>query len=236
VTFFDWAVIAITVGFMVRGWRKGIVGEAVDVGLLLLGTLIVFRMSPVLGTIISGMANVPYEVGRIVAGSVVFLGLVAAAILFGRVIVTALRVVPGASTLNRIGGAIAGLVFAALVSVLGATLVSSTPLPETLSRAVDDAIDGSVIGRTVVDPAGLVQPLIAVASGEELFGTVIAVRSAVGDRLMAGTVPVPFPSVAAGPGDRIGDEGVGRLPIGLAGSGWPASVSHGRCRCPWDHP
>jgi len=195
VTFFDWAVVSIALVFIVRGWRRGIVSEAIDVGLLLFGTLIVFRMSPVLGTIISGMANVPYEVGRVVAGALVFVGLVVMAIVFGRVIVTALEVLPGASTLNRVGGAAVGLVFALILCVLGATLVSATPMPEAIRGPVDDAIEGSAIGGAVVDPGGLIQPVVAVASGEDLFGSVIAVRQAVGDRLMAGTIPVPFPAV-----------------------------------------
>jgi membrane protein required for colicin V production len=197
-TMYDWAIIVVAVGFIVRGWRRGLAREAIDVGLLLLGSLVVFRMSPVLGTIISGMANIPYEVGRVVAGAVVFVALVAAAIVLGRMLATAMRVVPVVTTLNRLAGSAVGLVFAAVVVVVGTTLVSAAPVPGSMRGPLDRSVEGSAIGTFVVDPEGPIRPIVATASGDDLFGTVIAVRRAVGDRLMAGTIPVPFPAVIDG--------------------------------------
>ena len=75
-TFYDWAVIAIAVAFLIRGWRRGAIREAIDIALLLFGTIVVFRLSPMIGSIVSGMANVPYEVGRVVGGGLIFLVLV----------------------------------------------------------------------------------------------------------------------------------------------------------------
>jgi uncharacterized membrane protein required for colicin V production len=194
-TFYDWAVVGIAAVFVVRGWRRGALREAIDVAILLVGSLIAFRVTPTLGSVISGMANVPYEVGRIVAGVAVFLALVVGSILLGRVIPAARRVVPGASTLDRFVGAAAGLAFAAIVVVVGTTIAAAAPMPRSARAAVDERVRASAVGRVVVDPAGPLQPAVAAVSGERLFGTVIAVREAVGERLMAGTIPVPFPAV-----------------------------------------
>jgi uncharacterized protein YkwD len=71
-------------------------------------------------------------------------------------------------------------------------------MPATSADAFDRAVERSVVGRTIVDPGGSIQPLVEMASGDHLYRSVIAVRGAVGERFMAGTLPVPFPSVDAG--------------------------------------
>ncbi len=194
-TIYDWAVVAIAAVFVIRGWRRGALREAIDVALLLVGSLIAFRLSPVLGSIIAGMANVPYEIGRIIAGMIVFLGLVVGSILLGRAIPVARRAVPGGSSLDRIVGASAGLAFATVIVVVGTTLIAAAPMPSPARTVLDERVQASAVGRAIVDPTGMLQPVVSAASGERLFGTVIAVREAVGERLMAGTIPVPFPSV-----------------------------------------
>jgi len=193
-TFYDWVVIAIALAFLIRGWRRGAVREAIDIALLLLGTIIVFRLSPMVGSIVSGMANVPYEVGRVVGGGLIFLVLVVGSILFGRVIATALHVVPGGRRIDRFGGSAIGLGYALIAVVLGTTLLSAIPFPASARVAVDDSIAGSPVGSVVTDPTGPIQPVVSLTSGETVLTSVIAVREAVGDRLVAGTVPIPFPA------------------------------------------
>ena len=193
-TFYDWVVIAIALAFLIRGWRRGAVREAIDIALLLLGTIIVFRLSPMVGSIVSGMANVPYEVGRVVGGGLIFLVLVVGSILFGRVIATALHVVPGGRRIDRFVGSAIGLGYALIAVVLGTTLLSAIPFPASARVAVDDSIAGSPVGSVVTDPTGPIQPVVSLTSGETVLTSVIAVREAVGDRLVAGTVPIPFPA------------------------------------------
>ena len=192
-TVYDWAIVAVAIVFVIRGWRRGLAGEAIDLALILLGSVVVFRLSPAIGTIVAGMANLPYEVGRVIAGVVIFAALVVGSIVFGRMIGIALKVTPGASTLNRLGGSGVGLLYAAVVVVLGTSLAAAMPLPSTTRDSVDEAIEASAVGRSIVDPTGFVQPSVTVASGASVVTSVIAVRDAIGDRLMAGTVPVPFP-------------------------------------------
>ena len=198
-TFFDWAIVAFAVVLAIRGWRRGFLREVIDWSLLLFGTIIVFRLSPAIGTIVSGMANVPYEVGRIVAGVVILVVLLVGSWLLGRVIAAALKVVPGVTTLNRMGGAVVGVAFAAVTVVLAVTVASAMPLPESTSRSVDSAIGESTVGSAITDPTGWIQPAVAAVSGEDVLSAVISVQEAVGDRLAAGTIPIPIPSVGDEP-------------------------------------
>lgn len=193
-TFYDWAVIAIAVAFLIRGWRRGASREAIDIALLLFGTIVVFRLSPMVGSVVAGMANVSYEVGRVIGGGLIFLILVVGSLLLGRVVATALHVVPGGRRIDRFGGSAIGLGYAVVAVVLGTTLLSAMPLPASMRGAVDDAIAGSPVGSVVSDPTGPIQPAVTLASGETVLTSVIAVREAVGDRLVAGTIPIPFPA------------------------------------------
>lgn len=192
---YDWIVLAIVGALVVRGWVRGAVREALDVALLLFGSLLVFRMAPAVGTVISGMANIPYEVARVVAGLLLFGVLVVGSILVGKFIASAAHIIPGASTLNRFLGASIGFVYAAIVVVLATTLIAATPLPAAAATSVETSIGGSAIGSYVAEPNGLVGKSLSVLSGQEILRSVIAVRQAVGERLMAGTIPIPLPPV-----------------------------------------
>ena len=102
---YDFVAAAIVVVFLVRGARRGLVREAVEVSVLIVGVVVAFRVSPVVGSIISGMANIPYETARIIAGIVMFFVLVVGGAVVARAISGAMKIVPGASVLKRFGGA-----------------------------------------------------------------------------------------------------------------------------------
>jgi len=187
--------IGIALALVLRGWRRGLVREAVEVSVLVVGAIVIFRMSSVAGTVISGMANVPYEVGRILAGIVMFLLLTIGGALVSRVIAGAIRAVPGATALNRLGGAALGGIYAALILALATTLISVAPLPESARSSVSDAIAESPVFAVVVAPGGLVQRTLGSVTGESIYGAVISVEDAVGHRLAAGTLPIPIPDV-----------------------------------------
>ncbi len=196
---YDWIVLGLFAALIVRGWRRGLIREVVELGVLVVGTVMVFRFSPVLGSIVTGMANVPYEVGRIIGGVVMFVALVVGGALIARVVATALKVVPGATTLNRLGGAAVGGAYALVIVVLATTLVSVAPIPDTMRKAIDSSIDSSLVGAWIVSPGGVVQGSVSSISGEGIFSSVIAVRDAVGDRLAAGTLPIPLPGITDDP-------------------------------------
>jgi len=192
---YDAAVIAVAAILVIRGWFRGLVREVVEVALLLLGTLVVFRLSGPIGTVLSAMANIPYEVGRIVAGVVIFAGLIVGSMVLGRVIVIALKVLPGGSLLNRVGGSAMGAVYAAVIVVLATTMISVLPLPDEREAAIDEAIGESDLGSLIVDPEGQTQEFLRSLSGESLYASVLSLRSVVGNRLAAGTLPIPLPTV-----------------------------------------
>jgi uncharacterized membrane protein required for colicin V production len=195
VQIYDLIVAAIVVAFVVRGAMRGLLREVLEVAVLLVGMFLVFRLSPVVGSIISGMANVPFEVARIVAGVILFFVLVIGGALVARLLSATLKVVPGATVLNRTGGALVGAGYAALVVILATTLVSVAPMPSGVRGTVDESIGASVVGRRILEPTGPIQQTVSSVSGEEVFSTVIALQEAVGSRLAAGTIPVPLPDV-----------------------------------------
>ena len=129
---YDLIVAAIAIALVVRGWMRGVLREALEVAVLVVGVFLVFRLSPVVGSIFAGMANIPYEVARIAAGTFLFFVLVVGGALVARVVSTALKLVPGATFLNRIGGAAVGAGYAALVVILGTTVLSAAHLSEGL--------------------------------------------------------------------------------------------------------
>lgn len=194
-TAYDWVVVGAAIAFAVRGWFRGFIRELVDVAVLLVGAAVVFRLSAPVGTILAAMANIPYEAARIAAGIVMLFVLFIGATLIANVVTGALRIVPGASVLNRLGGVGAGVVYAAVVVVLVTTVLGTAPLPDGTRSTVDDAIAASKIGQTITDPAGEIQMFVGTASGESLFASVLAIRQSVGDRLAAGTIPIPLPTV-----------------------------------------
>lgn len=192
---YDLIVAAVVLTLMVRGWIRGFLRETLEIAVLVVGAFVVFRLSPVVGSILAGMANIPYEVARIVAGVVLFFVLVIGGALAARVLSTMLKLVPGATVLNRLGGAAAGFGYAALVVVLATTLISAAPLPDGMRSTVDSSVESSAVGRRVVEPGGVIGQTVSTISGERVFATVIALHDTVGARLAAGTLPIPLPDV-----------------------------------------
>lgn len=185
--------VGIAFALMIRGWRRGLVREAVEMGVLIVGTIVVFRMSPPVGSVISAMANLPYEVGRMIGGILMFFVLVIGGFFVARLIAAALKIVPGATSMNRLGGAALGGSYAIVIVALVTTLVSAAPLPDSARESVDRALEDSTVVGIVATPGGPVQSSIGIISGERIFAAVIAVDDAVGHRLAAGTIPIPIP-------------------------------------------
>jgi len=233
VVVYDLIVAAVVAALVIRGWMRGALREALELGVLVIGTFLVFRLSPVLGSIIAGMANVPYEVARIGAGVLLFFLLVIGGAFVARLLSTVLKLVPGATILNRFGGAVVGGGYAVLVVVLGTTLLSAAPLSDGLRETTDEVVGASVIGSRIIETGGTVQQTVASVSGERVFSTVIALQESVGARLAAGTIPVPLPDVgdATLPPSQLAAQEVfdslnrSRIDEGLDPLGWSADLA-----------
>jgi uncharacterized membrane protein required for colicin V production len=196
---YDWVVLVLAAAFAYRGWRRGLVREIVEISVLFAGTVIIFRMSPALGTLLSGMANIPPEAARIIGGVVILIVLLVGSFLVSRIVGASLKIVPGGTTLNRFGGALVGIGYTVLIVVVATTLISAAPLPSSVRETFDSSVENSTIGTYIVSSDGVVQGWFSTFSGERAFGAVIAVREAVGERLMAGTIPIPLPPIGDSP-------------------------------------
>lgn len=234
---YDVVVAVVVAALVIYGWTRGVVREALELAVLLAGSLIVFRFSPVVGSIIAGMANIPYEVARVSAGVVLFFVLVIGAALVARLIAMSLKLVPGATFLDRLGGAVVGAGYALLVVILGTTLLLAAPMSDGLRSTVTGSVEASRVGSRIVQPQGVFQQTVAAVSGERLFSTVLVLRDTVGSRLVAGTLPIPLPDVgdAALPATQIAAQSVfdslnrtrileGHDPLGWSGDLAVASV------------
>jgi uncharacterized membrane protein required for colicin V production len=195
VPLYDVIVAALVAALVIRGWMRGVLREALEIAVLLVGSFLVFRLSPVVGSIIAGMATVPYEVARVSAGVILFLALVGGGALVARLVSLSLKLVPGATILNRLGGAVVGAGYAALVVILGTTLLSAAPMSDGVRSTVSASVGASPIGARIVEPQGIIQQTVSSVSGERLFSAVAALQETVGARLVAGTLPIPLPDV-----------------------------------------
>ena len=230
---YDLIVAAVVAALVVRGWFRGFLREALEIAVLVVGMFVVFRLSPVVGSVLAGMANIPYEVARIVSGVILFFVLVIGGALVTRVLSTTLKLVPGATFINRLGGALVGFGYAALVVVLATTLISAAPLSDGMRSSVDDSVGASAVGRRVVEPGGAIQQTVSMVSGERVFATVIALQETVGARLAAGTLPIPLPDVgdASLPPSQLAAQQVfdslnrARIDEGLDPFGWSADLA-----------
>ncbi len=173
----DLAVLALVVLLVVRGWMRGLVREAIDVGTLVLGAVLAFRLAPTAGRVLSDLTNLAPEPARVIGGAVLFVLIGVGAAVLGSVISRSLKHLPGLTTLNRIGGAALGVAYAAVLIVIAATLLSAAPTP----TVVADEVERSTVVAFVVEPEGVAQQAVGVISGDRALQSIIWIRGAVDD-------------------------------------------------------
>jgi uncharacterized membrane protein required for colicin V production len=171
----DVLIGTLVVVLIVRGWMRGLLREAIDVGMLVLGAIVAFRLAPVAGSVLSSLFGVSPEVARVLGGLLLFVAIWIAASVAAFVITRSLEIVPGLSTLNRLGGAALGVVYTAVLAVIALTLLSAAPLPP----AVADEVDRSAVATYVAEPVGPAQQLVGVVSGDRVLQSMAWIRSAV---------------------------------------------------------
>ena len=91
--------------FGVRGWRRGLVREALDVLTLIVGAVLAFRMAQPIGAVIVEIVDISPEVARIVGGVVAFIAISIGASIATHFLHRTIRILPGLPLLNRLGGA-----------------------------------------------------------------------------------------------------------------------------------
>ena len=196
----DLAVLALVVLLVVRGWMRGLVREAIDVGTLVLGAVLAFRLAPTAGRLLSDITNLAPEPARVIGGVILFVVIAVGAAVLGFVISRSIKHLPGLTTLNRLGGAVLGVAYAAVLIVIAATLLSAAPLP----TAVADEAERSTVVAFVVEPDGVAQQAVGLVSGDRALQSIIWIRGAVDDWSIDPRVTdVTLPGVDSGSGLRV---------------------------------
>jgi len=182
----DVIVATLLVLLIVRGWVRGLLREAIDVGTLVVGAIIAFRLAPTAGRVLHSVFNMPPDLARVVGGSLLFVAIWVAASIAAMIIHRSIKVVPGLSTLNRLGGAALGIVYTVVLVAIGVTLMSASPLPP----AVADEFDRSGVVAYVAKPVGPAQRALGMISGDRALQSMAWIRGAVDDWVIDPAVTV----------------------------------------------
>jgi uncharacterized protein YkwD/uncharacterized protein YjeT (DUF2065 family) len=183
-----------------RGWYRGLVREAMDLAGLVLGIVLAFRFGPVVGRLISAMASISDDAGRLAGGVVVLVATGVAAAVLAHVVAARVRR-PGINLIDRAGGAVLALAWGAFLAVLVLSLALILPLPGAVGRQ----LDASAISRVLTNPEGIPQEVFHTLSGDRVMQALLSLRSVIGERqvVVEGDQVIDFP--AADPGELHGD-------------------------------
>ena len=172
----DLVLGALLVGLAIRGWMRGLLREVISLVVLVVGTVAAFRLSTPLGEVFANMSGASPDAARWVAGIVIFFVVSIGAALVSRVLHLGMRVLPGASTLNRAAGAGLSLVALTLVVTLILSLATVVDVPEALA----DEIDASRVAAGLTDPEGLPQQVLGFLSGDRVMEVSLRIRELTG--------------------------------------------------------
>jgi uncharacterized membrane protein required for colicin V production len=193
----DVVVATLLVLLVVRGWVRGLLREAIDVGTLVVGAILAFRLAPTAGEILDRFVGMSPGLARVVGGSLLFVAIWVSASVAAMLIHRSMKVVPGLSALNRFGGAALGIVYAVVLVVIGITLMSAAPLP----TAIAGEFDRSGVVAYVSEPVGPAQEALGMISGDRALQSMAWIRAAVDDWVVdpaVTTVTLPVDDGGAG--------------------------------------
>jgi membrane protein required for colicin V production len=171
----DIIVLVLFAALMARGWARGLVREAVDVGALILGAVLAFRLAPAAGSLLHNLLEISPDMARVIGGAVLFIGVAVAAGVLGSAISKSITYVPGIAMLNRVGGAVLGALYTAVLVVIAVTLISAAPLPGVAQAHVDM----SMVVDYVTQPDGTAQRAMRTISGDRALQSMIWIRDTV---------------------------------------------------------
>ncbi len=176
----DLIALAILVLLVVRGWRRGLVRQALDVATLLIGAALAFRLAPVIGRMMSDTFGWSPELARVVGGGMLFLALSIGAGFVASAIHGSIKRLPGTSLLNNVAGASLGGVYALVLAVAAVTLLSAIPLPPALAAEFEE----SEVAARVVAADGPAQRAVEAVSGDRAVQSIIWLRRLADDWLL----------------------------------------------------
>jgi hypothetical protein len=138
---------------------------------------VAFRLAPIAGRLLTSFFDVSPDLARVLGGALLMVAIWIGASIGGALITRSLKVLPGLTTVNRLGGAALGIVYTAVLVVIALTLMSAAPLP----AAVADEVDRSAVATYVVEPVGPAQQALGMVSGDRALQSMAWIRSAVDD-------------------------------------------------------
>jgi uncharacterized protein YkwD len=223
----DLVVAALLLGLVLRGWFRGFVREAIDVGTLILGAVIAFRFASIVGRLVTSTFGVTSDMARIIGGTVLFLGISIGAGVVASMIHRTMRRLPGLTLLNRLGGAGLGAVYALVLATIALTLAAAVSTPEPVASQLRE----SVAAQRLTGPEGPAQRMLSAAAGDRVISSMVWLQGFVGrwsvesshdEPIVVPAVPdsgVTHPSVAAADDvfAALNDE---RAAAGLAPLAW----------------
>ena len=178
----DFLLGAVIVGLAIRGWWRGLLREAISLGVLVLGLILSFRLSTPVGNVVESLAGVSPEMGRLIAGVVIFLGISIGAAIVSSILHKGLRFLPGLPTLNRAAGAGFSVVAVIAVATLGLSVLTVVSPPDAVARQ----IDGSAFARYLTDPDEVPQKAMGIVSGDRVLERLLSLREVTGQRRLVG--------------------------------------------------
>jgi membrane protein required for colicin V production len=189
----DFVIGAGLVALLVRGWRRGLVRELLDLVGLVVGAWVAFRLSGPVGDWVTDRFGVTSEWARLGAGVLLFaavgvgLGLVARAL-------SRVMDLPGLNLANRLGGAGFALAWGLLILTVLVAVAAVLPLGG-LGRALSE----SRIVAAVAGPGSLPSRMLERVAGRPIAGIIAALEDLVGGRrvLVDGDERVELEPVAA---------------------------------------
>ncbi len=180
----DFALGLILVGLVVRGWMRGLAREALGLVVVVAGTVVAFRTSSIVGSVVEGVTGASPDASRVMAGVAIFLLISVTAGIVSYYVHRGIRALPGLSTMNRLGGAALAAAAYLVVVTVAVSLLAVAPVPE----AVADEVDGSVVAARLTDPTGMPQRALRMLSGDRVMQVVFELEELVGAQRV---VPAP---------------------------------------------
>ncbi|HKX75616.1 MAG TPA: CvpA family protein, partial [Acidimicrobiia bacterium] len=172
----DFVLGAFLAGLAVRGWRRGLLRELLDLAGLVLGAALAFRLAGPVGDFLTDRFGLTSEWARLGAGAVLFVGVGVGLSIAARVLGRAL-VLPGLRLANGLGGAAVGALWGAVLLSVALTLAGAVPLEE-----VTEAVEESRVASLVSGPESPLTRLITQVGGTRMIAALGQLDQLIGRR------------------------------------------------------
>ena len=167
---------------LIRGWMRGLVREAIGLGVIFAGTFFAFRLAGPMGAVVSAMSGAGDDASKIAGGIIVFVLISVGGAVLSWILHKGVRMLPGLTTANRLGGA----AFSGLAGILAATIVVSVLTLLPLPDGPTEAMEGSSLVGAMTDPDGLPQAAVGLISLDRVLARALELQEVAGEhRLVA---------------------------------------------------